>query len=159
MILDPKPHNSITGTLESARTTRQLAFPQGASFAGLGNRESRGQGYCIPPPDALWKGVLHPRMIVSVVQEMYAAQEFQWLPLLLSPEPEPQISVAPQVTLVCFTLPPPQLRVQRDSFALALSESTCVSNRFLSLLDGQNARCFSQPDVIWVPLPGSGALC
>ena len=67
---------------------------------------------------------------------------------------------SPQVTLVCSTFSPPQPRV------------ICYKQNFVSWLfkrmpvfpadfvpGGQKSHCFSQPDVMSAPLPGSSALC
>ena len=145
-------------TWTSIPQPRQLTPQQGMTSTGWGDRESRSDYYISPgwchkegssPPKKDGFGNIGEELSTEVLAAVSSALS-----------PEPQTPACPHPTPFCFILSLPDTRVSgcKWDFMNWPFKRVPVSSRLLSLPGRQNPHWYSQPEIIWMPLPGSGAL-
>ena len=115
-----------------------------------GNPEDRAIAF--PQADAIRRGVLHPRKMVSAVWGDLATVVLVAIPSALSPES--QTPVSSHMTLVCSALPLPEPResgCNQDFVCWAFKRVLCLWQTHLSLADRIPANFHG--DVMWGASP------
>lgn len=131
-----EPHNSVTNSLQVFWTSTPRTQAADSSICNT-------EGGLFPKSDAMNRGVL---------QQINISSALTW---------EPQIPVSLHMTLVHSSFLLLQSRgngCKRDfmHWTLKIPNGFLASSHFF--LGGQNSHWFSHSDVIWLLLPGSGAL-